>query len=250
MASSDATGQDGILAILERLPISVVISDFATGSVLWTNAWNIGIVAASSTHELVGRNLLEFIPPEEHGRALEAIEAVSAGRSPGALVYRIRKLDGTMADAQISSAVIRFDGKPAMLSLLSDVTDREQATRDLAESEERYRLLVEASPDGIVVCVDDEIVYANPALLEVLGAETADRVIGRRMFDFIESTDHKHIREGKKKLLMTKEPRPPMPVALRSLDGTPLLTTIRSSLVRWKGLHAVQTLVHIVEDSE
>jgi PAS domain S-box-containing protein len=55
----------------------------------------------------------------------------------------------------------------------------EQAEELLCKSEERYRSLVELSPDAVLVNRDDRIEYVNPAGLQLFGAETADQLLGK-----------------------------------------------------------------------
>ena len=50
--------------------------------------------------------------------------------------------------------------------------ERQQAARTLAECQERYRLLIERSPDGYLVHCDGEIVFANAASLEIVWRPT------------------------------------------------------------------------------
>ena len=51
--------------------------------------------------------------------------------------------------------------------------------RDLAGSEERYRSLVQMSPDAIFVNRDNRIVLINPAAIQLFGATTAEQVLGK-----------------------------------------------------------------------
>ncbi|HEY7546117.1 MAG TPA: PAS domain S-box protein, partial [Blastocatellia bacterium] len=67
--------------------------------------------------------------------------------------------------------------------------ERNQAARALAESERRFRALVENSSDGVaLVELDGAILYAGPSTKRILGYESAD-VVGRNVFDFIHPED-------------------------------------------------------------
>jgi two-component system, cell cycle sensor histidine kinase and response regulator CckA len=60
-----------------------------------------------------------------------------------------------------------------------------KAQSALRESEERYRRLVESSPDAIVIHVDGKIVFVNEAAVKLGGARTTDEIVGRPLMDFI-----------------------------------------------------------------
>jgi diguanylate cyclase (GGDEF)-like protein/PAS domain S-box-containing protein len=62
---------------------------------------------------------------------------------------------------------------------------KHRAEQTLKESEERYRLLVELSPEAIVVQSDGRIVYANPAAANLFSAESADSLLGFGVADFV-----------------------------------------------------------------
>ena len=68
--------------------------------------------------------------------------------------------------------------------------ERQQMMGAVKESEERYRLLVELSPDGIAVHVDEKFVFMNPACARFLGAKNPDQLMGKPVFDFINSDYH------------------------------------------------------------
>lgn len=56
--------------------------------------------------------------------------------------------------------------------------ERERMLGALRESEERYRKLVELSPDGIVICRHCRIEFVNPAAVKLLGARQPDELLG------------------------------------------------------------------------
>jgi len=59
----------------------------------------------------------------------------------------------------------------------------------LAESEARYRVLVERSPEAIVVHRGGEVLYANASAVALLGVATSTSLVGRRMTEFIHEGD-------------------------------------------------------------
>jgi PAS domain S-box-containing protein len=60
---------------------------------------------------------------------------------------------------------------------------------------ERYRNLVEHSPDGIVVTQDSRVVFVNQAAVRLLGASTPDEVIGRPLLDFVHAEGRAPVRD-------------------------------------------------------
>jgi PAS domain S-box-containing protein len=67
-----------------------------------------------------------------------------------------------------------------------DVTEREQLAQELRESEEKFRTLVEASLDGIVLHRDLKLLYVNRACLEMFGYEQPGDMLGRDLAELIE----------------------------------------------------------------
>lgn len=80
------------------------------------------------------------------------------------------------------------DGSDRVVTLTRDVTARMRAEKALQESEERYRQLVEQSPEAIgVVFEGDEgiIAYTNQAGARLMGVEDPRQLIGRTLLDFL-----------------------------------------------------------------
>jgi two-component system sensor histidine kinase HydH len=55
----------------------------------------------------------------------------------------------------------------------------------LTESELRYRLLVEHSPDGIAIQSEDKIIFMNNAAVKLLGESEPEKLLGQSIMNFI-----------------------------------------------------------------
>jgi len=77
----------------------------------------------------------------------------------------------------------RRDGK--LIGIVNNVTDRHEDRQELADLADRYRLLIELSPDAIAVHQDGLVTYANPAAARFAGLANPNDLLGRPITDFV-----------------------------------------------------------------
>ncbi|MEJ2421090.1 MAG: PAS domain S-box protein [Acidobacteriota bacterium] len=94
-----------------------------------------------------------------------------------------RRKDGTSFPAEVSVNYLNFDGREFNFSFVRDISERKEAERALAGSEERFRLLIERAPVGIWIVRGQEIQYANPAALRMFGYESLNDIQGSSVLD-------------------------------------------------------------------
>lgn len=70
-------------------------------------------------------------------------------------------------------------------ALLTEIEERRLAETALRESEERYRRLVELSPDAIFVHDGTRILFVNPAGIRLLGASDAQEIVGIGVYEIV-----------------------------------------------------------------
>ncbi|MBN2848667.1 MAG: PAS domain S-box protein [Coriobacteriia bacterium] len=240
---SPETPSNPVLNVLKRLPITMVLSDLTTGRIVWASTPEPAIIGVTSAADVIGKCLLDFIDASQQSIALRDLQAVAAGESPPPVTYHIRRVGGGRSDVQISSIPTNLDGRPAMLSLVTDVTAGERARRDLDEARERYQQLVETSPDGIVVVGPHGIAFANETIVRALGAESSADLVGQPMYRFIHPDFHDAVREARRVVVRYGKTIPAAPVTLIRLDGACVRTTAQTTRVHWSGEPASQTIM-------
>ena len=110
-------------------------------TIVYANDAAVRLLVAKSPDELIGRHLDDFILPHDRERVAERRKTLLAtGTVPMEEQKRLR-LDGSVVDIDIIGISIKWQGKPAILTVLQDITSRVQHRRALLEGERRLAAL-------------------------------------------------------------------------------------------------------------
>ena len=64
--------------------------------------------------------------------------------------------------------------------MVYDITERKRTELDLLQTKERFRMLVETSPIGLLLMVNGKVKYTNPGVLDLMGIRMEDEVYDER----------------------------------------------------------------------
>lgn len=107
--------------------------------------------------------------------------------------YRIVRPDGSLRHIEASEVPVTYNGEPAMMGILRDVTDRRQLLATLQEAESIYRTLVQNAGDAIALTVAGQRVFVNQAFLDIHGLEHEHEVIGVAVNHFVVPEDRERV---------------------------------------------------------
>ncbi len=129
--------------------------------------------------ELLGMSLFDIIHPEDRMIARErAGMRMSGWDSPMRSQYRIVTKNGETRWIELYGSLINYQGKPAILGNVIDITHAKRAEELLRQSEEKYRALFEESKDVVYITTPDgRFLDINPAGLEVFGYSSKDEIL-------------------------------------------------------------------------
>ena len=91
---------------------------------------------------------------------------------------------------------------------------------EVERSEQRYRTLLDAAPDAIIVARGGRFRYLNPAALRLFGATDASQLLGQRTEERIDPAFHEAVRQRREHMRTTGKAVPALMERYLRLDGT------------------------------
>jgi len=129
-----------------------------------------------------------------------------------------------------------------MIGISRDITERIRMESAMRASEERYRSIVEQSPDVLFVNREDRITFINQAGIRLLGASSADQILGRSPLDFFHPIYHAKIQNRVNRLLTAPCVVPLVEEQMVALNGKVIDVDVQAASYYSDGVLEIQVV--------
>jgi PAS domain S-box-containing protein len=190
----DAERATSLLAAIVDSSEDAIISKNLDGTI---TSWNKGAerLFGYTVPEAVGRHITLIVPPERHGEEEDILARLARGERVDHFETVRKHKDGSTLDVSLTISTLHdFSGRVVGASNIArDISERKRIERALRESEERFRAIVETTPECVkLVAEDGTLLHMNPPGLQMIGADSSDEVVGKSVYDLI-APEHRGI---------------------------------------------------------
>ena len=188
-----------------------------------------------TAEEITGTPFTDYIYPDELPKVIDRYKRRMEGETLTQIYETILlQKDGGKAYVELNADIITYQGKPADLVFVRNTTERKRAEKELMESEEKYRNLVERANDGIMIIQGKEIKYVNPHLVEMWGG-TAEEITGTPFTDYIYPNELPKVIDRFKRRMEGETLTMIFETVLRRKDGSKVYAELNSGIITYQG---------------
>ena len=149
---------------------------------VYANESFLNILGVTKDTDVIGKPTFNYLHPDCHEIVEEHIATImETGRPVPGVEEKIARWDGTFVNVEVAAAPIDFGGRRGILVIVSDITDRKLAEDALRESQQKYRMIFEHAPLGILHFDHNGVMLDfNDKFVEMMGAPR-EKLVGFHM---------------------------------------------------------------------
>ena len=238
--------QNRTQTILESIIVPIVISGVTDGIVLYVND------PLTETIRSPREALLGEVTPDFYANPDDRAPFLAAIRQDGFVnnyELLLKRADGETFWAIVSARIINYQGAPALLTSLIDISDRKEAEQQIQEEQERIQAILESINVPLVISkiADGVVMYVNEPLAAMIG-ESPEALIGEVTPDFYQDPADRqaYLAELREQGYVDN-----FDTGLKRIDGDPFWALLSGRVFNFQGERAIVTsLIDITERRE
>ena len=213
------------------------------GRLLWVSP-SVQRVLGYDPQDEVSVDLVDRVHADDRQQLVEALRHALTDGATQQVLLRHRDAAGRWRwmDTTLTPLPAADGGDRRLHSYARDVTARVAAEQATAESERRYRELVEQSPEAIVFHVDGRLQFANRAAAQLLGATDPQALHGLEIAGFLDPAEHGDLRH-RVRAALGGEAVAARRQRMRRLDGRWVWVEISGTRVELDGSAGIRNVI-------
>ncbi|MBX3044164.1 MAG: PAS domain S-box protein [Candidatus Kapabacteria bacterium] len=131
-----------------------------------------------SKEEIIGKSADDYLIWSNQDAYNKAIALLYNNRTIKNFETEMQSKYGNLFEVLVSGNILSLNGKMYIFFIFTDITEKKAFQKIIAESEEKFRRLVESMPDGFYRSTPDgKFLYVNPAMVSILGYDSAEELM-------------------------------------------------------------------------
>ena len=216
---------------LDNSPLGIRIVS-ADGKTLYANQEIMKIYGYDNIEELMNTPHKKRYTPECYAEHEKREERRKRGEIIPYYELSIIRKNGEVRYLEVFRKQVLWNGEILFQALYSDITERKQAEKNLLESEERYRIVVENAHEAIIITRDTNVVFANNAAAEQIGYSKETLTSGT-FTNFIHPEDRNIVTEYSTKRLKGENVPSIYSFRIITQDGKVKWAELNATVIEW-----------------
>jgi PAS domain S-box-containing protein len=191
-----------------------------------------------SVEGLTGTAFTDYIHPDEIPKVVNYYKKRMAGEDVKPIYETVIQGEDNPIFVEINAGITTYEGRPADMVIIRDITERKKMEEDLQKSEEKFRKLFEMAPDAILT-VDMEGMITSCNTAAAMTGYAKDEIVGHHFSElkFLQKKNISQFLELFTSLIQGKSIELPE-IAWVHKDGTLHVSDVHASLLKETGKSA------------
>ena len=201
--------------------------------------------------ELEGTNGFQYISPEDLEYLQKRFGKFAKTKETDIKEINLIHKNGDIIPFEVTGIPVEGEKNKVenIVMIARDIRERKKIEQALKESEERYRLLVDHSPEAILVHFGNEIVYTNQSGANMIGIDNPAKIIGEPIDRFLHPDYHPVIQERLRRLYTGEaESIEPIEIKIIKSNGEIIDVEVNSQIIKFNGQIGIQSIGRDITD--
>ncbi len=165
--------------MVDLLPDAVILH--SGGKIVFANTATYRLMGATSIEQILGKSALDFVHPNDRMQTFERIKKIyETGEPSGFVEEKFVTFDNEVLDAEVIGIPVNYMGKPAVQTILRNITERKKTEHILKSRENQLIEIFNNLQDAFFQAdLSGRLIFVSPSTPRMYGYDSAEELIGQ-----------------------------------------------------------------------